>query len=140
MGLDERMAELGRALGTREAAHAGELEVARQAAVELHAFMSDALSHFHRAACDAGSPHLRIELGRPQLDAKHVRAIEFDLKRGRMRAIVVVKSRGEVTLVGPFAMGKAEGPCRSIAMDDPAQVREDLEDLFVRFLDAAVQP
>ena len=140
MGVDERMAELGRALGAREAGHAGELEAAREVALELHGFLSDALGHFHRAVGEAGAPHLRIEIGTPRLDAKHVRAIEFDLRRGRTRAIVVVKSRGDVTLVGPFAMGKAEGPCRSIAIDSPTQIREGLEELFVRFLDAAVQP
>ena len=134
------MAELGRALGEREAAHADDLEAARQVAVELHGFVRDALEPFHRALDDAGASHLRVELGTPQLDAKHVRAIEFDLRRGRTRAIVVVKSRGDVTLVGPFAMGKAEGPCRSIAIDSGAELREGLEELFVRFVDAAVQP
>lgn len=140
MELDERMLELGKALGSREATHAGELDAAWGKARELHARVVSALSHFHRAAGDAGSPHLRIELGEPQLDAKHVRAVEFDLRRGRVRAIVVAKSRGDVTLVGPFAMGKAEGPCRSVDFLAEAEIEEALEDLLVRFIDAAVLP
>jgi hypothetical protein len=134
------MLELGKALGSREATHADELDAAWGKARELHARVVSALSHFHRAAGDAGSPHLRIELGEPQLDAKHVRAVEFDLRRGHVRAIVVAKSRGDVTLVGPFAMGKTEGPCRSVDFLAEAEVGEALADLLVRFLDAAVLP
>ena len=140
MGFDERMAALGGEVGRREASHGPQLEAARAKASVLHAQVSAALEQFHRACSEAGSPHLRIELGTPQLDAKHVRAIEFDLRRGRTRAIVVVKSRGDVTLVGPFAMGKAEGPCRSIAFDAEAELLEGLEDWMTRFLEEAVQP
>lgn len=139
MGFDERMAELGREIGSREASHGPELEAARDKARVLHSVVAGALAQFHHACSEAGAPHLRIELGTPQLDAKHVRAIEFDLRRGRTRAIVVVKSRSDVTLVGPFAMGKAEGPCRSIAFDAEGKLLEGLEELLSRFLDAAVQ-
>lgn len=138
--LDERMAELGRELGSREATHAENLDAAWEKARALHARVETALSHFHAAAADAGSSHLRIELGEPKLDAKHVRAVEFDFRRGRIRAIVVAKSRGDVTLVGPFAMGKAEGPCCSVDFGAEAELEEALEDLMVRFLDAAVVP
>lgn len=140
MGLDERMTKLGRELGSREASHAATLDAARDKARELHAVLAEALSQFHHACSDAGSPHLRVELGTPQLDAKHVRAVEFDLKRGRTRAIVVVKSRGDVTLVGPFLMGKTEGPCRSIDIDAETELLDALEDLTARFLEMAVQP
>lgn len=140
MGFDERMAELGREMGSRESCHVSQLETARDKARELHAVIAGALEQFHHACSEAGAPHLRIELGSPELDAKHVRAIEFDLRRGRIRAIVVAKSRGDVTLVGPFAIGKAEGPCRSVGFDKEAELLEALEDLLARFLDAAVQP
>ncbi len=140
VGFDDRMAQLGGEIGSREASHASQLDAAREKASELHARVAGALEQFHRACSEAGSPHLRIELGPPHLDAKHVRAIEFDLRRGRTRAIVVVKSRGEVTLVGPFAMGKSEGPCRSIAFDAEAEILEGLEDWMSRFLEEAVQP
>ena len=140
MELDERMLELGKALGSREATHAGELEAAWGKARELHARVVSALSHFHQAAGDAGSPHLRIELGEPQLDAKHVRAVEFDVRRGRVRAIVVAKSRGDVTLVGPFAMGKTEGPCRSFPIDAEAEIDGALVEFVSSFLEEAATP
>ena len=140
VGFDERMAQLGGEIGRREASHGPQLDAAREKASELHARVAGALAQFHHACSEAGSPHLRIELGTPQLDAKHVRAVEFDLRRGRIRAIVVVKSRGDVTLVGPFAMGKTEGPCRSIAFDAEGEILAGLEDWMSRFLEEAVQP
>lgn len=140
MGFDERMAALGGEIGRREASHGPELDAAREKAMEVHARVFRALEQFHRACSEAGSPHLQIELGTPHLDAKHVRAVEFDLRRGRTRAIVVVKSRGDITLVGPFAMGKAEGPCRSIAFDAEVELLEGLEDWMTRFLEEAVAP
>jgi hypothetical protein len=46
-------------------------------------------------------------------DDKHLRSVEFELSRGRYRAIVTAKSRGDVTFVGPFRTGKTEGPARA---------------------------
>ena len=54
-------------------------------------------------------------------------AVEFELVRGRHCAIVTAKSRGEVTLVGPFHKGKNEGPCRSLPFDAATVPSVDLD-------------
>jgi hypothetical protein len=138
--LGERLAELGRALGDREAQHRESLEAARARAESLHASVASALERFHAAASKAGAPHLRIELAAPRIDDKHVRAVEFDLRRGRHTAIVTVKSRGEVTLVGPFRAGKTEGPCRSFPIGAEQEIRAALGDFLTRFLEEATAP
>lgn len=140
MDLAGRLEELGHSIGAREHQHAKALEEARQRAWQLHAELAHALSRFQAAAEKAGAPHLRVELGEPRLDDKHVRAVELDLRRGRHRAIVTVKSRGEVTLVGPFRDGKVEGPCRSFPFDAERELEAALADFVERFLDEAMTP
>ena len=54
--------------------------------------------------------------------------------------IVTVKSKGEVTLVGPFKAGKQEGPCRSIALDDDPAIDESLSLVLGEFLELAFAP
>ena len=117
MSLEDKMAELGRTLGAREAEHADGLERAQAKAKQLRDQVSRAFDRFHEAASAAGAPHLQVAISEPRLDAKHLRAIELELERGRHRAVITVKSRGEVTLVGPFRQGKDEGPCRSFPID-----------------------
>ena len=102
--------------------------------------MTEGLAAFGEAVAAAGATHLEIALEEPHLDDKHVRAVEFALQRGRHRAIVTVKSRGEVTLVGPFRQGKAEGPCRSFAWEDQAEIDEALAAFLERFLEEAATP
>jgi hypothetical protein len=138
--LAERLAALGRSLGEREAAERDALQAARGRAETLHARVEAALARFHAAAARAGAPHLSIELAAPRLDDKHVRAVQFDLRRGRTAAIVTVKSRGEITLVGPFRAGKAEGPCRSFPFDADDELCAGLGDFLARFLEEAVAP
>ncbi len=140
MDLGTRLEELGRILGEREATHAAALDRARKQARVLHHKLDSALSRFHSAAARAGSPHLEIQLGEPQIDDKHIRAIEFDLRRGRHRAIVTVKSRGKVTLVGPFRTGKTEGPCRSFPADSESEIELALGEFLERFLEEATTP
>ena len=140
MDLGTRLEELGRVLGEREATHAAALDRARKQADVLHDELDSALSRFHSAAARAGSPHLEILLGEPQIDDKHIRAVEFDLRRGRYRAIVTVKSRGVVTLVGPFRTGKTEGPCRSFPADSESEIELALGDFLERFLEEATTP
>jgi hypothetical protein len=120
--LRERLAAAGRAIGAREAPHREALEAARQVCDVLHRHVRAALDEFHAEAAAAGAPQLRLDVGEPRLDEKHVRAVEFELRRGRHVGIVVVKAKGEVTLVGPFRTGKAEGPCRSVAFGVLADV------------------
>src|SRR5262245_3930890 len=109
--LGTRLASLGRRLGERESAHANGLGTARREAEVLRAQVERALERFHAAAAESGAPHLRVALGDVRTDDKHLRSVEFDLVRGRHKAVVTAKSKGELTLVGPFRIGKEEGPC-----------------------------
>jgi hypothetical protein len=138
--LRARLAAAGRALGEREAAHRAALAAARSRCEALHALARDALDAFHAAAERAGAPHLRIELGSPRLDEKHVRAYEFELRRGRHVGLVIAKSRGEVTLVGPFRTGKDEGPCRSLPFDAAADIERALGEFLERLVEEAATP
>ena len=102
--------------------------------------MCDALERFHAAASAAGAPHLRIEISAVRVDDKHLRAVEFELLRGRHKAIVVAKAHGGVTLVGPFHAGKDEGPCRSFPADATTELDEGLVAFLERFAEAAATP
>ena len=138
--LDARLEGIGRALGEREAAHREGLEDARSCAEKLRSRVGRALESFHRAASEAGAPHLKIELGAIRHDDKHLRAFEFELARGRYRAIVVAKSRGEVTLVGPFRQGRAEGPCRTFPFDAEQELESALGAFLESFVEEAATP
>ncbi len=138
--LPERLRQVGERLGRREAEHGEALAAARRQAEVLRARVAEALEAFHRAAEAAGAPHLRVELGPVRTDDKHLRAVQFDLGRGRHRAIVTVKSRGEVTLVGPFRAGKVEGPCLSFPADSEGEIETALGGFLERFLEEAATP
>lgn len=138
--LKERLARLGSTVGEREAAHAEALTAARKQAAGLHRLVADGLGAWAEAVTAAGAPHLSVELSEPRLDDKHVRAVEFSLSRGRHRAIVTVKSRGEVTLVGPFRSGKAEGPCKSFPFDAERELHDALGSFLEAFLEDAATP
>jgi len=138
--LEERLERLGRELGEREAAHRADVERARAAAASLRQCVAGALERFHAAAARAGAPHLQIRLSELRPDDKHLRAVEFDLERGRHRAIVTVKSRGDVTLVGPFHRGKTEGPCRTFPVEAREEIEPALADFLTRFLEQAASP
>lgn len=140
MDLEERMGKLGRTLGDREAAHHEAFERASRLASDLRGAIAKALEAFHSGAAEAGAAHLRVELSEPRVDDKHVRAVEFDLQRGRHRAIVTVKTKGQVTLVGPFQAGKNEGPCASFGWEDRAEIDAALGDFLERFLEEAASP
>jgi len=139
MDMAERIGELARRLVEREQANATGLAQARRVAAELHGQVSTALEHFHAATREV-APHLELELGPVRPDEKHLHAVEFDLSRGRHRAIVTVKSRGEVTLVGPFHAGKTEGPCRSFAWDATPEIELALADFLARFIEEGTAP
>jgi hypothetical protein len=138
--LGDRLEALGRTLGEREAAHAAGLQEARACAEKLRAAIASALERFHRAAAAAGAPQLRVSLSEIRADDKHLRAVEFDLSRGRHRAIVTVRSRGEVTLVGPFRAGKTEGPCLTFPLAAQSELAEALGPFLARFLEEAATP
>jgi len=139
-GLSDRFERLGQALGAREAEHSGGLDQARAVAERLRASVALALEAFHRAAAAAGAPHLKLDLGEVRPDDKHLRAVEFEVSRGRHRAIVTAKSRGDVTLVGPFHRGKTEGPCRSFPFDARDELDAALGDLLEQLCEEAATP
>ena len=138
--LRTRLAAAGSLLGAREAAHRSAVEDAQKRCEVLRALVADAVEAFHAAAAAAGAPHLRIEVTPVRLDDKHVRAIAFEVRRGRHAGVVTVKSRGEVTLVGPFRSGKTEGPCRTFPWDARDDIDQSLGDFLLRFLEEAATP
>jgi len=66
--------------------------------------------------------------------------VEFELRRGRHRAIVTAKSRGEVTLVGPFRAGKVEGPCKSFPLEAQEELHLALGEFLEQFVEEAATP
>lgn len=138
--LRRKLANVGESVGSREAAHGAALEQARKCIKALRQLVADGLDSFHAAAQAAGAPHLRVALSEVRLDDKHVRALEFELRRGRHLGIVTVKSRGDVTLVGPFRAGKTEGPCRTFPADVESEVHTALGDFLASFLEEATTP
>jgi hypothetical protein len=138
--LRSRLAAAGAQLGARESAHRAGLEEARKRAESLRALIAESIEAFHAAASEAGAPHLRVEVTQPRLDEKHIRAIEFEVRRGRHAGVVTVKSRGDVTLVGPFRSGKTEGPCRTFPWDAEDEICKALGDFLLRFLEEAATP
>ena len=138
--LGARLEALGRTLGSREAEHAAAFGAARARIQGLHARVAEAVERFHTTARAAGAPQLRVELTEIRVDDKHLRALEFDLLRGRHKAVVTARSRGDVTLVGPFRTGKAEGPCRSFAADATEELESALADFLESFLEEAAAP
>jgi hypothetical protein len=138
--LRDRLRELGRELAARESEHASALEAARSQAARLRAAVALALEGWHEAVTAAGAPQLAVRIGEVRPDDKHIRAVEFDLVRGRHRAIVTVKARGDVTLVGPFHAGKTEGPCKSFPFGAEDEIRKALGDFLERFLTDAATP
>ena len=138
--LRQKLAAMGENLGSREAAHRAALEQARKCIDALRDLVADALDSFHASTEAAGAPHLRIDLSEVRLDDKHVRALEFELRRGRYLGIITVKSRGDVTLVGPFRAGKNEGPCRTFPADAESEIHDALGQFLERFLEEAATP
>lgn len=138
--LGARLEALGRELGAREAAFRDDVARARSVADKLRDRIEEGLGRFQRAAAVAGAPHLSASVSETRPDDKHVRAVQFDVSRGRHRAIVTVKARGEVTLVGPFHVGKTEGPCRTFPIESEAEIDAALVTFLESFLEQAASP
>ena len=51
-----------------------------------------------------------------------------------------MKSRGEVTLVGPFRQGKDEGPCKTFPLGATPEIEAALGDFLAAFLQEAAAP
>src|SRR5512134_2397906 len=90
-GIADRLRKLGRSLGEREASHQAGLKDARVCVERLRGRVSEALEAFHRESAAAGAPQLRVVLSEVRPDDKHLRAVQFDLSRGRYRAIVTAR-------------------------------------------------
>ncbi len=138
--LREVLVPLAEALAEREAEHSEGLAAAWREATHLHARVAAAVGAFHAALAEGGIVHLRILLGEPRLDDKHVRAVEFDLSRGKTAAVVSVRSSGEVTLVGPFRIGSKEGPCETVPWSQAGSLDSALAAFLERFVERALAP
>jgi len=138
--LAARLEKLGLGLGEREASHQQGLREARRRLEQLHGLVREAVARFEQAAANAGAPQLRIAVSDVRSDDKHLRAVQFDLTRGRYKAIVTARSRGEVTLVGPFHAGKTEGPCLTFPLDAGEDLAAALASFLERFLEEAATP
>ncbi len=138
MALNERLKAIGEALRDREMGNAEALSVAWKRIEEIHGRVKDGLAGFESGAGDVG--HLAVSLSEPRVDDKHLHAVQFDVSRGRHRVIVTAKTKGVVTLVGPFRDGDTEGPCKRIDLDDDAAIDAGLEAVLADFLEAAFAP
>jgi hypothetical protein len=139
VSLEERLVRLGHDLVERESQHKDSLAAARADASRLHGCVSSALERFN-ATVRSQAPQLMVSVSDPRIDDKHLHAVQFELARGRHRAIITVKSRGEVTLVGPFRTGKTEGPCHSLPIDAETEIQAALGDFLAEFIEAAASP
>ncbi|MDP6981051.1 MAG: hypothetical protein QF570_21020 [Myxococcota bacterium] len=133
--MSERLEGIGAGLREREEAEREKLEYAWKRAGEIHGRVEAGLAGFARGA--GGVEHLAVELSAPRRDDKHFHAVQFDVSRGRHRVIATVKTKGVVTLVGPFKDGDTEGPCKRIDLDDDAAIDAGLEAVLADFLDTA---
>ena len=138
--LTELLSELGRNIGERESQHRTGITRARHCVEGLRDRVERGLEAFHIAVSKAGAPHLEVALSEIRTDDKHLRSVEFELARGRYKAIVTGKSRGEVTLVGPFRIGKAEGPCRTFPVEATDEIDVALVTFLEEFLEEAATP
>ncbi len=138
--LRARLAGAGKRLAEREAQEADAIADARRHAERLRELVAEGLAGYDEAVRSGGAPQLAVTLSEPRVDDKHLRSVQFDLRRGRHTAIVTVKSRGEATLVGPFRAGKTEGPCLSFPGGAEAELEKALADFLERFLEEAAAP
>ena len=139
MSLDERMKAIAESVVERERRHQDGMAQAADKLGELRTTVASAIDTFN-ATVSADVPHLAIDVSPVRLDEKHLHAHEFELARGRHRALVIAKSNAEFTLVGPFKTGKNEGPCRTFPFSAESDLEDAIEDFLERFLEEATAP
>ena len=139
MNLNDRIKTIAEDLANRELAQRDAIDSASEKADELHGRVDSAIALFNETL-GGSAPYLRIDVSPTRVDDKHLHAIEFNLERGRHRAVVTVKSKGVVTMVGPFRAGKKEGPCLSFPIAASEDIDDALGDFLERFLEAAATP
>lgn len=138
--IGQRIFQRGCEFGTREADQVHALAEARQLAEELRTRVVGIVEDFQRGLHKSGATHLCDEslfcISSVALDDKHIRAVGFSVRRGRYKIAVVVKTKGSVTLVGPFHLGKKEGPCRKFSVPTDEASRCELGEMLIDLLDA----
>ncbi|MCR9094573.1 MAG: hypothetical protein NXI30_10185 [bacterium] len=139
MSLEERLKAIAEGVVERERRHADDMAHAAAKLGELRTTVASAIDAFN-AAVAKDVPQLSIDVSPVRLDEKHLHAHEFELARGRHRALVIAKSKSEFTLVGPFRTGKSEGPCRTFPFAAESDLEDALEDFLERFLEEATTP
>lgn len=139
MSLNERMKAFAQDVVAREVHHAEDMRRAAERLGTLHGEVSQAIDAFN-AEVAADVPQLEISVSEPRIDDKHLHAHEFELARGRHRALVIAKSKAEITLVGPFKTGKNEGPCRTFPFAAGSELEDALTEFLERFLEEATAP
>ena len=139
MSLEERLKTIAAAVVEREKRHADDMANAATKLGELRTTVASAIDAFNTAVAP-DVPHLSVTVSPVRLDEKHLHAHEFELARGRHRALVIAKSKAEFTLVGPFKTGKNEGPCRTFPFSAEADLEDAVEDFLERFLEEATAP
>jgi hypothetical protein len=139
LNLNDRIEAIAHDLAKREAAHSEAMLQAQERAEELYGQVDSAISRFNQTLARS-VPYLRVEVSPPRVDDKHLHAVEFDLERGQHRGVITVKTKGEVTLVGPFRIGKKEAPCRSFPVAASEEIGDALGDFLERFLQEAASP
>jgi len=138
LSLVEKLEGIGARLAAREAADAEQMDQVWKRAHQIRTRVEAGLEGFRRGAGEAAP--LAVSCSPVRLDDKHLHAVQFDVARGRHRVIVTLKSKGVVTLVGPFTDGSSEGPCRRIDLDDDAAIDAGLEEVLVAFVERAFAP
>jgi len=126
LNLNDRIEAIAHTVAKREATHFEAIAQARRKAEELHGQVDSAIGLFNATLAES-APYLQVEVSPPRIDDKHLHA-------------VTVKSKGEVTLVGPFRAGKKEGPCRSFPVGADADIADALSDFLAAFLEEACSP
>lgn len=139
MSLNDRIEAIAHDVAKREVVHEEALAQALNKAEELHNRVDEAIRRFNDVV-SKDVPHLEVIVSPPRTDDKHLHAVEFDLERGCHRAVITVKSKGVVTLVGPFRSGKKEGPCRSFPIAAADEIEDALGDFLESFLQEAAAP
>jgi len=112
--------ELAVELAQRDRDLARELDSVREPGEALRLRAVGGVEAFREAARKNGAEHLcDVAVGPLEADEKHVDCLQFRVARGRFEGVCVVKSRGDVTLVGPYKRGKLERPCRDYPIRGP---------------------
>ena len=132
----KRFEQLAAALARRDRELARELEPVRRALESVRETLGTSVRTFVETARAAGAEHLaHVEVGPVEPDEKHVDCLQVKVRRGRWEIVCVGKTRGVVTVVGPYRRGKPEQPCRDHAFG--AEAIDGAQDVLLELLRGA---